>query len=329
LFDFYKKIIMKQNMYKLLVPAFILLFGFGTNAQTITRFAGYDTTSAGGYGGDGAMATATTCKMNQPMSLAHDGSGNTYIAEGNGSRVRVVTSAGIILTLCGDGSYAYAGDGGVATASKVSGPHGLAVNGAGDLYVADMGNNRIRKIDHTTGVITTVAGNGASTYAGDGGPASAAQFQPFDVKFDAAGNMYICDWTNNRIRKINTHDTISTVVGTGVAGYLGDGGQATAAQIHFAYRSAFDAAGNMFFIDGSNNCVRKVNMTTGIISTVVGNGTSGATGDGGLATAALLASPTAVAFDIANNMYIADRGNNRIRKVNVATGIINTVCGTD
>lgn len=315
--------LMRQSFYNLLASIVTVLFSIGANAQIITRFAG-DTTL--GFSGDGGPATAA--QMNQPLVLARDAAGNVYIGEGNGNKIRKVTPAGIISTIAGNsGTFGWSGDGGPATAAEFFGAHGIAFDAAGNLFVADFGNHVIRKIN-TSGIISTVAGaGGVSGYSGDGGPATAAKFNhPRDVKFDAAGNMYICDWSNNAIRKISTSGIVTTIAGTGVAGYSGDGGTATAAQMNLPYRVAFDAVGNLFFIDGDNHCVRKIN-TSGIISTVVGNGTSGFSGDGGIATAALLNIPTALTFDAAGNMYIADRGNGRIRKVNTS-GIISTVVGT-
>jgi trimeric autotransporter adhesin len=321
---------MKPNFYKVLTLLLIVFLGYQADAQIITRFAGYDT--LGGYGGDGGLAVAPGAKMNQPMSLAIDAAGNVYIAEGNGNRIRMVTTAGIIYTVCGNGSYAFFGDGGIATAARVNTPRGVTIDPAGNLVIADGGNNRIRRISCTTGIITTITGNDTAGYTGDGGPASAAKFHtPYDVKCDAAGNLYICDWFNHAIRKISTTDTVTTIAGNSTPGFTGDGGPATAALLHHPLRSAFDTAGNLFFVDGDNNVIRKINMTTKIITTVVGSpaGFPGPTGDGGPATAAFLNQPTALKFDAAGNMYIADRGNDRIRKVNVLTGIINTVVGID
>ena len=316
---------MKQNNYTVLVLAVALLLTINTNAQIITRFAGDSTL---GFSGDGGQATAA--KMNQPASLVRDAAGNVYIGEGNGCKIRKVNTSGVITTIGGTGTFGWTGDNGPATAAQLNAVMGLAFDVAGNLFFADWSNHVVRKIN-TSGIITTVAGTGGvSGYSGDGGPATSAKFNIVkDVKFDAAGNLYICDWNNNAIRKINTSGIINTIAGTGTAGYTGDGGPATAAQIHQPYRLAFDASGNLFFVDGSNNSIRKITMSTGIITTVVGSptGVSGFFGDGGAATAALLASPTALTFDVNGNLYIADRGNGRIRKVNTS-GNISTIVGT-
>jgi sugar lactone lactonase YvrE len=317
---------MKTNIYTILVSAMVLLFSFGAKAQVIVRYAG-DTTA--GFFGDGGPATAA--KIKQAAVLARDAAGNNYIGEYNGNKIRKVTSAGIISTIAGTSGIAgWMGDGGPATAAELNNPVGLAFDAAGNLFIADFANQVIRKIDGS-GVITTVAGTATvQGYSGDGGPATAAKFRyPRDIKFDAAGNMYICDMTNYAIRMINTAGTISTIAGTGVIGYTGDGGPATAATLSLPYRTAFDASGNLFFVEGGNNSVRKIDMITHKISTVVGDGSglAGFTGDGFAATTARLKLPTALAFDVAGNMYIADGGNGRIRMVNTA-GVISTVVGT-
>lgn len=312
---------MKRTNYIIAIAlGMLLILSINASAQIISTYAG---TGTEGYSGDGGPAI--NAEMNQPVSLARDAAGNIYIGEGNGNVIRKVDPSGIITTFAGTGVAGYSGDGGPATAAQFSGPDGLTFDSNGNLYVADFGNNVIRKIN-TAGIVTTIAGTGIAGYSGDGGPASAAQFHfPRDMRFDAAGNMYICDWLNYVIRKIDVAGIITTIAGTGIAGYTGDGGPATVALIGLPYRSCFDAAGNLFFVDGTNNCIRKIDLA-GIITTVVGNGTAGFSGDGGPAIDALLSMPTALTFDIAGKMYIADRGNDRIRNIN-ALGIINTVCG--
>ncbi|HET6991189.1 MAG TPA: T9SS type A sorting domain-containing protein [Bacteroidia bacterium] len=310
-----------KKIYMIRMLLFALLFTTGAGAQTISTFAG------NGITGDiGDSGQATSAEMNQPWFMAKDASGNIYISEGNGCVIRKVAPSGIITTIAGTATPGYSGDGGQATAAQLNAPAGMAFDASGNLLFADFANNVIRKIDMATGIITTIAGTGTAGYSGDGGPASAAQFHlPRDVRFDATGNLYVCDWLNHVIRKIDLLGNISTIAGTGTTGYSGDGGQATAALISLPYKLVIDTAGNLFFIDGSNNCVREIN-TSGIISTVVGTGTSGFSGDGGLATAAQLNIPTSLAFDSIGDLYIADRGNARIRMVSTA-GIISTVVG--
>ena len=262
------------------------------------------------YGGDGGAATAA--QLNSPRGVALDGAGNLHIADRTNNRIRKVDSAGVISTVAGIGIRSYGGDGGAAVAARLQYPHDVALDGAGNLYIADTFNHRIRKVD-TAGTITTVAGGGSSF--GDGGAAVAARLNiPRGVTLDDAGNLYIADTFNHRIRKVDTDGDISTVAGNGTRGYGGDGGAATAAQLNSPHGVALDGAGNLYIADTHNDRIRKVDAD-GDISTVAGNGTRGYGGDGGAATAAQLNSPHGVALDGAGNLYIADRDNHRIRKV--------------
>ena len=238
-------------------------------------------------------------------------------------------SDGIITTIAGNGTPGYSGNDGLATAASLNSPTGLAVDGSGNIYIADKWNRRIRKITASTGVISTVAGNGTSSYSGDGGQATAAGLPfPEGVAVDGSGNLYIADRYSNRIRKITASTgVISTVAGNGTAGYSGDGGQATAASINGPKGVAVDSSENLYIVDTNNHRIRKVTASTGVISTVAGNGNYLYLGDGGQATAAGLHNPVGVAVDGSGNLYIADTSNNRIRKVAVSTGVISTVAG--
>ena len=236
------------------------------------------------------------------------------------------TFAQNISTIVGTGVGGFSGDGGAATAAQISAAYGVFVDAAGNLYVADRTNQRIRKVD-TGGTITTVAGTGVGGFSGDGGAATAAQIRdPQDVCVDAAGNLYIADTTNNRVRKVDTGGTITTVAGTGVGGFSGDGGAATAAQMNLPRDVFVDAAGNLFIADRINNRVRKVD-TGGTITTVVGTGVAGFSGDGGAATAAQMNNPYSVSANASGNLFIADLSNERIRKVD-SGGTITTFAGT-
>lgn len=238
-------------------------------------------------------------------------------------------SAQIIKTIAGNGTAGYSGDGGPATAAELNQPFGIKTDNAGNVYFSDFSGNRIRKIS-TTGVITTIAGGG-SAVPGDGGPATNAMINtPVGVVQDATGNLYFSDLGNARIRKVTTSGIISTIAGTGVAGFSGDGGQATAAQVNYPNGMAIDVAGNLYFTEEANQRVRKIS-TTGIISTVAGSGPiglgSGAySGDGGPATAARLNRPYGVYADRHSNIFIADGWNNVVREVD-ASGNISTVAG--
>ena len=274
----------------------------------------------GGFGGDGGAAVAA--QLNIPTGVALDGAGNLYIADQFNHRIRKVDATGVISTVAGNGTQGYGGDGGAATAAQLNRAVGVALDAAGNLYIADVWNHRIRKVD-AAGVISTVAGGGSG---GDGGPATEARlFFPRDVALDGAGNLYIADEGNNRIRKVDTAGVISTVAGNGTRGFGGDGGPAVAAQLHWPRGVALDGAGNLYIADTDNHRIRKVDAA-GVISTVAGDGTRGSGGDGGPAVAAQLDWPHGVALDGLGNLYIADRDNHRIRKVDAA-GAISTVAG--
>jgi len=232
----------------------------------------------------------------------------------------------IINTFAGIGSGGFSGDGSTAITADIANPYSTVVDASGNVYIADRVNNRIRKVN-TAGIISTYAGNGVAGFSGDGGLATNANLQnPQGIAIDAAGNLYIADKSNHRIRKVNTSGIISTIAGTGTGGFSGDGGLATSANLQNPFSVAVDASGNVYIADASNSRIRKVN-TTGIISTYAGNGSFGFSGDGAAAIAAQLDAPTGVAIDGSNNLYIADQSNNRIRKVNVA-GDISTFAGT-
>jgi trimeric autotransporter adhesin len=234
------------------------------------------------------------------------------------------TEAQNIITIAGNGVSGYTGDGGLAINAQLYEPNQLAFDQAGNLFIAEDRNNIIRKID-ITGHISTVAGNGTSGFSGDGGLATSAQLdRACGVAVDAAGNIYICDADNFRIRKVNTSGIISTIAGNGTEGYSGDGGPATSAEIGFTSGICVDATGNLYFASQNSN-VRKVN-TSGIISTYAGNGINGSSGDGGLATSAQIKTPASVFLDGAGNLYIGDLGGMKIRKVNAA-GYISTFAG--
>lgn len=221
------------------------------------------------------------------------------------------------------------GDGGAAIDAKIRQSLGITTDSTGNLYIADSGNNRIRKVG-LNGKISTVVGNGTAGFGGDGGAATSAQLKrPTGVSFDSSGNMYIADTDNQRIRKVTPGGIISTVAGTGTAGALGDGGAATSAQIGYPSGVAVDSKGNIFIADKNNHKVRRVDGNTGVMTTFAGTGAYGIfSGEGGPATAAQFFSPSDVEVDGADNLLIADSFNNRIRKVS-PTGIITTVAGVN
>jgi sugar lactone lactonase YvrE len=269
-------------------------------------------TSYGGYCGDGGAAIYAN--LNYPTRVTFDTSGNLYIADQFNNRIRKVDANGIITTVVGNGTQTYAGDGGPALTSSLHSPCGITFDAFGNLFIADQGNNRIRKVDHNS-IITTVAGNGSATYAADGSLAiNASLYAPDGVALDAFGNLYIGDSRNNRIRKVGTNGIITTIAGNGSNSYSGDNGPAVNASLDFPQGIAFDALGNLDIADWYNSRIRRMD-TNGIITTVAGNGTYSYSGDGGAATNAGFYDPVSISFDVSGNLYIADFANSCIREV--------------
>ncbi|MBC7554469.1 MAG: T9SS type A sorting domain-containing protein [Taibaiella sp.] len=301
----------------------IFIANYGDNR--IKRLDRYDTlfTVGGngnpGYTGDGG--DVAEAQFDKPIGVCLDTAGNLYITEFYNNVVRKVTaSTNIITTVCGNGSGGYAGDWVSALTAHLETPRGACVDKQGNIYIADWGNNRIRKVNSADGIIHTVAGNGISGYSGDGGQATAAMISyPHAVCLDTAGNLIIADFGNNVIRKVNlVSGLITTIAGTGAAGYAGDGGSATTAELHSPVNLAADNKGNIFVADYDNNVVREI-TAGGFIFTVAGSGGYGYTGDGGPAALATFYGPAAVCVDDAGYLYIADAGNSAIRKVTPGT----------
>jgi sugar lactone lactonase YvrE len=267
------------------------------------------------FSGDGVAATNTS--LSSPKGVAIDSLGDLYIADSANQRVRKVDTNGIITTVVGNDNNgyfgSYSGDGGPASNATVNYPTGVSVDTLGNLYIADSGNNRIRRVD-THGVINTVAGNGTASFTGDGGVATNAGLNsPFSLFADVVGNLYIADSSNGRIRKESPNGIINTVAGGGSGG---DGGAATNSTLYNPHSVAMDARGNLYITDDEINPDRiRMVDTNGIISTVAGGG---AGGDGGPATNASLNAPYGVAFDVVGNLYIADEGDNLVHEVHFA-----------
>jgi sugar lactone lactonase YvrE len=275
-----------------------------------------------GNSGDGGPATSAS--LNAPYGVTVDSAGNLFIADLQNQRVRKVDATGVISTVAGTGVAGFGGDGGLATAANLNYPADLALDSAGNLYIDDGFNGRIRKVD-PSGIITTVAGNGQHYFSGDGGPATAASFDyAFGIALDSLGRLYIAETRSFRVRMVDGTGTITTVVGTGVGGYGGDGGPAVAATLFGPEALTFDAGGNMYLADGLY--VRKVD-NTGIISTIAGNGSFGFNGDGGPAIGTGLSAESGIAVDGSGNVYFADYVNERIRVV-LANGTISTLAGS-
>jgi trimeric autotransporter adhesin len=291
-----------------------------------------------GYTGDGSLATSANLGYITATTIDKDG--NIYVADGYANVIRKVdASDGKISTVAGkfeNGSMPrYDGDGGAATSAHLNLPLGIAVAASGNIYIADAGNNVVRKVTAATGIITTFAGSapGLQGYTGDGGPANKATFfVPYDLAVDAEENVYIVDAQNNVVRKIAASTGIITsIAGIGPTGegFFGDGFAAGSAKFKALHGIAVDAAGNIYLADSGNHAVRKISSVTGIITTIAGSGVDyGYTGDGGLATAAKLYAPSRVTVDATGNVIIADQGNNVIRKISSTTGIITTIAGT-
>lgn len=276
-----------------------------------------------GFGGDGGPPLSAA--INRPYSIAVDSSANIHLADTFNSRLRVV-AGGIINTVGGNGTLRYSGDGGQALNAVFSGQRQLALDTSGNLIVADEGNQRVRRINLGTGVITLVAGTGIIAYNGDGIPANTAALgQPYGVAADSLGNIYIADTYNHRVRKIDSGGTISTMAGTGTAGFNGDG-IATTHQLNTPQAVAVDSLGNVYVSDTANQRIRKID-SLGNLTTVAGTGAAGYIGDGSPATSFRVSSPAGLAVDTAGDLYIADYGNFRIRKLDTA-GAISTVAGS-
>jgi uncharacterized protein (TIGR03437 family) len=283
----------------------------------------------------GRPAGAT--RIVEPWDVTLDSAGSFYFPNGGRNRIEKVTNPGFILTdhagsgPPGSSSGGFDGDGGLAIEAKLNNPLGVAVDSQGNVYFSDLINQRVRKIS-SAGIITTIAGSGTVTgnggtaggYSGDGGLATSAKLNsPHGVAIDAAGNLYIADTTNNRIRKVTPAGIITTVAGNGnttVTGVdipgsrVGDGGAATSATLT-PWDVEVDFAGNLFITDWFNHRIRRVDGATGIITTIAGNGTAGFFGEGGLATSSIVNLPTGITLDAQGNIYFADSGNNRIRKI--------------
>ena len=283
---------------------------------------------------DGQAAIAT--RLTGPTGLATDPNGNVYFAEGsiatgsglgNGDfRVwKITISSGILNVVAGNGIASYSGDGGAAAVAQLNGPASIAVDASGNLYFADSLNHRVRRIT-AAGRIDTVAGNGTPGFSGDGGPATSAQLNsPLGVAVDNSGNIYVADTDNNRIRKVSGNGVIATIAGNGNASFFGDETSALLASIHAPEGLVVAPDGTIYIADTLNQRVRRM-TPDGVIHTLAGNGNAAFSGDGSDATQVSLNLPTGVALDGAGNAYIADRGNNRVRKVTPA-GAISTIAG--
>lgn len=307
-----------KRVYFFWFGALFLLFGSSSPADPgLGRYPYQDI-------GDGKKATQVVLTLVDGVAV--DSEGRIYIAHRSKNRIRKIGKDGIITTVAGNGKAGFGGDNGPALKASFNFPAGLCLDHKGNLFVADRNNHRVRRIDGS-GIVTTYAGTGKPDMGGDGGPAVKAHLNyPSDLACDGKGNLYISDRSNNRIRKVDAKGMISTLAGIGLPEFGGDFGPAAEAFLKYPFGIDLDKDGNLYIADRGNNRVRKVDIQ-GIITTVAGDGTHFFAGDYGPATRASLAYPTDVTVDGRGNLYIADRNNNRIRRVD-PLGIITTVMGT-
>jgi sugar lactone lactonase YvrE len=313
-------------------PAGNLLISAGGIRKVDAATGIISTTIRGDYGFCGDGGKALDACFNYITGFAIDARGNVFIADRYNARIRRVDAiTQIITTIAGNGETGFSGDGGAAKAAALNSPFGVAVDDARKLlYIADAGNNRVRQVDLSTNIITTVAGGGSlSNGIGDNQRATTAVLSfPTSLAIDAAGNLLIADRGNGRIRKLElATGIITTVAGSDGANSTGDGGPATAASIQDPFGVAIDGAGNILIAEYYACVVRRVDSATGIITTLAGNRQCAVVDDNVQATATTLRYPVGVTIDAAGNLFITDSDNDRIRRVDAATGIITTIAG--
>jgi sugar lactone lactonase YvrE len=299
----------------------------GTSGAIIETAAG---TGRKGFAGDGGPAVAA--RLDQPFDVAIDAHGNIFLSDTFNHRIRRIDrSTSAITTVAGDGTPGYSGDGGLAIQAQLNEPYGVAIDAAGNLYFADRLNRRVRRVDARTGLIATVAGNGSSTYSGDGGPASQAGLvEPNGVALGADGRtLLIADVAGHRIRKVElASGVITTFAGSGLARHEGDGGLASRCSIWGARAVDVGPEGTVYILEREGNTLRAVDKLTGLITTVAGTGRKGYSGDGWPARQATFNGPKELAVDRSGNLFVVDTENHAIRVIDHATGLIRTLAGT-
>jgi streptogramin lyase len=293
---------------------------------TISTFAGNGTA---GFSGDGGPATAA--QVNNPFGVVRGPDGAIWFCEYTGQRIRRVGKDGTISTAAGSGQPGFAGDGGPALMASFNLPHELRFDSAGNIFVADMSNHAIRRIDAKTHVITTFAGTGKKRgYTGDGGPANEATLSsPHSIQFGPDGNLYICDVSNHVIRRVDMKtNVISTVAGIGKPGPTPDGAPIVGTPLNNPRSIDFDRAGNLWLVTREGNQLLKLDFKAGKIHHIAGTGASGFTGNGGPAKLATLSGPKGVAIDAAGNAWLADTESHSVRMVDARTGNLELIAGT-
>ena len=301
---------MRRIKFSLLALLVVLICCSTVSAQTITTVAG---------GGPNGVLAGTANVVPNGVAAKN---GNLYIANGSLNRVYKVDPSDLVTVAAGNGISNSDGDNGPAVSAGVFDPRSVVVDASGNMFIGES-LGHVRKVT-AAGIITLVAGTSSSGYNGDGIPATSANLSNANgLALDGAGNLFIADTNNNRIRRVDAlTGIITTYAGNGTAGFLGDNGPATNARLNKPQKISFDNSGNLLIADTSNNRIRRVAAGTGIITTIAGNGTAGSSGDGQLATAAMLRSPSDMTVDSTGNLWIADTSNNRIRRVDATTGII-------
>ncbi|HTB10689.1 MAG TPA: Ig-like domain-containing protein [Bryobacteraceae bacterium] len=263
-----------------------------------------------------------------PTGITYDLLGNLFIADSDNDRVMKIPAGSAIMLEAGNGNTGFGGDGNQANQAMLNGPTGVAVDATGNVYVADYNNERVRMVD-VNGDISTIAGNGNPMFLGDNAPAKSAQLDPYDVALDKAGNLFVADRANHRIRKINLASmVITTVAGIGTPGYSGDSGPATSAQLKSPTSMTLDGAGNLYIADNGNSVVRRVSASTGVITTIAGNGKLVFNSETGTAIGVSI-DPTRVAVDASGAIYITDNFNDRIRKLVMQVPVTMTISSGD
>ncbi|MBL9179884.1 MAG: hypothetical protein JNM65_17620 [Verrucomicrobiaceae bacterium] len=308
--------------------ALLLLISFALAANaaewTISTFAG---DGVKGGGGDGGPATAA--QTDNPFGVVRGPDGAIWFCEYTGQRIRRVARDGTISTIAGTGAKGYSGDGGPALQAAFNLPHELRFDASGDLYIVDMTNHTVRKIDMKTKIITTIAGNGKPGYSGDGGPAKDAQLkQPHSIQFGPGGDLYVCDIGNNVIRRIDMKTgLISTFAGTGKPGVTPDGAPIAGTPLKGPRSLDFDKQGNLWLATREGNQVFKFDLKAGKIHHIAGTGAKGFTGNGGPAREATLSGPKGIAIDAGGNVWLADCESHSIRMINMKTGNLELIAG--
>lgn len=293
--------------------------------SVVTNFAG---TGERGFAGDGGPATRA--KLNNPFGVVRGPDGAIWFCEYDGQVVRRVAADGTITTVVGNGQTGGTGDGGPARGASLNQPHEIRFDHAGNLFISDMGNHAIRRVDAKTRVITTYAGTGKPGYSGDDGPANRAELKsPISLQFSPAGDLFICDIGNHVIRRVDAKTgVITTFAGTGKAGPTPDGSRITGTPLNGPRSLDFDAAGNLWLATREGNQVFRLDLAQGVIQHVAGNGKQGFTGNGGSAKDATLSGPKGISIAPNGDVFLADTENNAVRKIDVTRGTLELVAGT-